>query len=161
MAKKAITSKPKKAPATESEINYAEMLYCEKSISPQAIGEELGRDIKTIYAWRDKYGWDNTKELFHTSPNVLKKILLNEAMRIAKGEKRTDENGNEIKPIDADSLSKVMKAYDYMKSKLSPEVVRDVLMKRDVFVAAIDPKRAIEDTKTNKMFLQEIISEEQ
>ena len=152
-------NKTKKPPATESEINYAEMLYCEKGISPGAIAEELGRDIKTIYAWRDKYKWDSTKELFHTSPNVLKKILLNEAMRIAKNEVRLDENGKEMKGIDADSLSKVMKAYDYMNAKLSPEVVRDVLMKRDVFIASIEPKRAVEDTKYNKMFLQEILSE--
>ena len=149
----------KKPPATESEINYAEMLYCEKDISPAAIAEELGRNKKTIYQWRDKYGWENTKELFHTSPNVLKKILLNEAMRIAKGEARKDKDGKEINGIDADSLSKVMKAYDYMKSRLSPEVVRDVLMKRDVFMASIEPKRAVEDTKYNKMFLQEILSE--
>ena len=153
--------KTKKPPASESEINYAEMLYCEKDISPQAVSEELGRDIKTIYAWRDKYKWDMTKELFHTSPNVLKKILLNEAMRIAKGEKRVDAGGVEQKPIDADSLSKIMKAYDYMKSKLSPEVIRDVLMKRDVWMTGIDPKRAVEDTKFNKMFLQEIIGDEQ
>jgi len=153
-------SNTKKPPATEAEINYAEMLYCEKGISPQAISEELGRDIKTIYAWRDKYKWNNTKELFQTSPSVLKKILLDEATRIAKGEKRLDKNGEEVKAIDADSLSKVMKAYDYMKSKLSPEVIRDVLMKRDLFMATIDPKRAVEDTKYNKMFLQEIISNE-
>ena len=153
--------KSKKAPATEAEINYAEMLYCEKDISPQAISGELGRDIKTVYAWRDKYQWDSTKELFHTSPNVLKKILLNEAMRIAKGEKRLDADGKEIKPIDADSLSKIMKAYDYMNSKLSPEVIRDVLMKRDLFMTTVDPKRAVEDTKYNKMFLQEIIGNEQ
>jgi hypothetical protein len=155
----AVSKKQKKLPATESEINYAEMLYCEKGISPQAISEELERDIKTIYAWRDKYKWDNTKELFTTSPNRLKKILLNEAMRIAKGEKRLDDSGNEIKGSDADSLSKIMKAYDYMNSKLSPEVIRDVLMKRDVFIASIEPKRAVEDTKYNKMFLQEILSE--
>lgn len=159
MAKK--ETKKGRRNVTQAEVNYAEMLYCEKNISIQAISEELERDIKTIYAWRDKYKWDNTKELFHTSPNVLKKILLNEAMRIAKGEKRQDENGNELKAIDADSLSKIMKAYDYMNNKLSPEIIRDVLMKRDVFMTTIDPKRAIEDTKYNKMFLQEIISNEQ
>ena len=154
-------NKTKKPPATEAEINYAEMLYCEKGISPQAISEELGRDIKTIYAWRDKYKWDSTKELFQTSPNVLKKILHSEALRIAKGEIRLNKEGKEIKPIDADSLSKVMKAIDYMNSKVSPEVVRAVLMKRDFFMTTIDPKRAVEDTKFNKLFLQEVISEYQ
>jgi hypothetical protein len=155
------TKKTKKPPATESEINYAEMLYCEKDISPQAIADELGRDIKTVYAWRDKFKWDVTKELFHTSPNVLKKILLNEALRIAKCEKRLDETGAEVKPIDADSLSKIMKAYDYMNSKLSPEVIRDVLIKRDMFMISVDIKRAKDDREFNKMFLQQIITDEE
>jgi hypothetical protein len=31
-------------------------------------------------------------------------------------------------------------------------------MKRDYWIAGVDPKRAIEDTKYNKMFLQELIS---
>lgn len=142
------------------EINYAKTLYVEKGVKPQAIAEELGKNIKTIYSWRDKYGWDATKELFTSSPTELKKILLKEAVRIAKGEARVDSNGNEVKGIDADSLSKVMKAYDYMNGKISIEIVRDVLIKRDYWMAGVDPKRAIEDTKYNKMFLQELISTE-
>jgi transposase len=158
MAKKA-DEKVKKE-VTPAETNYAEMLYVEKGLTPQAIADELGRNIKTIYAWRDKYNWDTTKDLFTSSPTELKKILLQEAVRIAKGEARKDADGNDIKGIDADSLSKVMKAYDYMNSKLSIEVVRDVLIKRDYWMAGIDPKRAAEDTKFNRMFLQELISTE-
>ncbi len=155
-------TKPRKnvQKATSVEINYAESLYCEKGMAPESIAEELKRDIKTIYAWRDKYNWNDTRALFDTGPSELRKILLKEATRIAKGEKRLDDNGNEVKPIDADSLSKVMKAYDYMTQKLSIEVIRDAFIEFDKFMAGIDPKLAYDFTKYHKMFLQERINME-
>lgn len=156
MAKKAV-EKPKEA--TPVEKNYAEMLYVEKNMTPQAIAEELGRNIKSIYAWRDKGNWDETKELFQTGPTELRKLLIKEATRITKGEKRLNENGEEVASIDADSLSKVMKAYDYMSKKLSPEVFRDVFVEFDNWMAGIDPKQAYQFTKYHKMFLQDKISE--
>lgn len=163
MAKKekiATTKKAKPRQASPGEINYAESLYCEKGMSPESISEELKRDIKTIYAWRDKYNWNDIRALFDTGPSELRKILLKEATRIAKGEKRLDDNGNEVKPIDADSLSKVMKAYDYMTQKLSVEVIRDAFIEFDKFMAGIDPKLAYDFTKYHKMFLQERINME-
>jgi len=145
--------------ATPAEKNYAEMLYVEKNMTPQAIAEEIGRNIKSIYSWRDKGKWDETKELFQTGPTELRKLLLKEATRITKGEKRTNENGEEVAAIDADSLSKVMKAYDYMSKKLSPEIFRDVFVEFDNWMAGIDPKLAYLFTKYHKMFLQDKISE--
>lgn len=143
-----------------TEIKYAETLYVEKGISPQIIAEELGRNIKTIYSWRDKYSWDETRKIFTTGPSELRKILLLEATRIAKGEVRKDQDGNELKGIDADSLSKVMKAYDYMCQKLSIEVFRDAFVEFDNYMASIDPKLAYEFTKYHKMFLQDKINSE-
>jgi len=157
MAKKAV-EKPKEA--TPAEKNYAEMLYVEKNMTPQAIAEEIGRNIKSIYSWRDKGNWDETKELFQTGPTELRKLLLKEATRITKGEKRLNEKGEEVASIDADSLSKVMKAYDYMSKKLSPEVFRDVFVEFDNWMAGIDPKQAYQFTKYHKMFLQDKISQE-
>lgn len=162
MAKKE-TSEVKKLQKKEvsiTEIKYAESLYVEKGISPQAIAIEIDRNIKTIYAWRDKYNWDETKELFESGPMELKKILLKEAVRIVKGEKSVDENGQEKKGIDADSLSKVMKAYDYMNKKLSVEVFRDAFVEFDNWMTTIDPKVAFEFTKFHKMFLQDKIGQE-
>lgn len=156
MAKKVVE---KAKEATPAEKNYAEMLYVEKNMTPQAIAEEVGRNIKSIYSWRDKGKWDETKELFQTGPTELRKLLLKEATRITKGEKRTNENGEEVAAIDADSLSKVMKAYDYMSKKLSPEIFRDVFVEFDNWMAGIDPKQAYQFTKYHKMFLQDKISE--
>ena len=144
--------------AAPAEIAHAEMLYCEKKWSPEAIANELGRDIKTVYAWRDKGKWEVTRELFDTGPVQLKKLLLTEAVRIAKGEARLNENGEVVKALDADSLSKVMKAYDYMSKKAGPEIVRDVFIEFDNFIVTIDPKIATEFTKYHKMFLQHRIS---
>ena len=154
MAKQA---KQKDASATERK--YAEALYVEKGITPESIAAELGRNIKTIYSWRDKYNWDDTKDLFESGPLELKKILLKEATRIAKGEKRLGTDGEAVPGIDADSLSKVMKAYDYMSSKLSVEVYRDAFVEFDNWMASVDPKVAFEFTKFHKMFLMEKISQ--
>jgi hypothetical protein len=117
------------------------------------IAEALRRDIKTIYAWRDKNKWDETRDLFDTGPTELKRILLKEATRIAKGERRLDKDGNELPSIDADALSKVMKAYDYMNQKASPAVCRDVLIELDNFICTKAPKVAAEMTVYHKMFL--------
>lgn len=117
------------------------------------IAEALERDIKTIYAWRDKYRWNETRDLFDTGPTELKRMLLKEATRIARGEKRLNENGEELPPIDADSLSKVMKAYDYMSKKANAAVCRDVLIELDNFICTKDPKIAAEMTVYHKMFL--------
>jgi hypothetical protein len=139
--------------ASPAEISHAETLFCEKKWTPEAIAEALNRDIKTIYAWRDKYLWEETRDLFDTGPTELKKILLKEAVRIAKGDVRKDENGNEQKAIDADSLSKVMKAYDYMSQKASPSVCRDILMEFDNWLSTKDAKLAADMTMYHKMFL--------
>ncbi len=146
--------------ASPAEKNYAEMLYVEKNMSPQAIASETGRNIKTIYSWRDNGKWDETKEMFQSGPLELKKMLLREATRIVKGEARKDEKGEVIPGIDADSLSKVMKAYDYMNNKLSVEVIRDAFVEFDNWMTGIDPKMAFQFTKYHKMFLQEKINQE-
>lgn len=146
--------------STEAEIKYAEYLYVEKNVAPQAIAAELKKNIKTIYAWRDKYGWDDTRNLFNTGPSELKKILLNAAMRVVKGEVRKDDQGNEIKEVDADSLSKIMKAYDYMSKKASPSVCRDILIELDNFVSDKDPKMADQMTKYHRLYLVHKINQE-
>ena len=158
MAKK-VENKAKKE-VSQTEIKYAESLYVEKGVSPQAIALELDRNIKTIYSWRDKYNWEETKELFESGPMELKKILLKEAVRIVKGEPVLDSDGKPKPGIDADSLSKVMKAYDYMNKKLSVEVFRDAFVDFDNWMTTIDPKVAFEFTKYHKMFLQDKISQE-
>jgi len=157
---KTVDKKPKKKEVSPAETKYAESLYVEKGVSPQAIALELDRNIKTIYSWRDKYNWDDTKELFESGPMELKKILLKEAVRIVKGEKALDDNGEPKPGIDADSLSKVMKAYDYMNKKLSIEVFRDAFVDFDNYMTTIDPKVAYEFTKYHKMFLQDKIAQE-
>lgn len=148
-----VSKKAKKGAATPAEINHAEWLYIEKGLKPEAIANELDRNIKTVYEWRDKGGWDEKKNLFDLGPTELKRILMEAAIRIAKGEKRKDENGEEIKEIDADAISKIMKAYDYMSKKVSPEVVRDVMMECDNYISTIDPEEAAKITKYHKMFL--------
>lgn len=147
----------KKQEATPAERNHAEWLYCEKRLSPEAIARELDRNIKTIYKWRDDGGWDDTKELFDLSPTQLKKLLTEAAIRMAKGEKRTDKEGNELKEVDADSIIKVMKSREYLQKGVSPEVCRDFLIELDNFVAEQEPELAAQMTKYHKMFLIEKI----
>lgn len=141
--------KPQKKEVSHTEIKYAETLYVEKGLAPQAIAAELDRNIKTIYSWRDKFNWDETKDLFESGPIELKKRILTEAINLSKGEKPT---------IAADAFSKIMKAYDYMSQRIAPEVIRDVFVELDNFMVTVDPKVANEFTKYHKMFLQHRIS---
>lgn len=150
----------RKRVAGPEEIRRAETLFCENKWSCEAIADTLGRDIKTIFAWRDKYKWVETKDILEMGPTELKKILLSEAIRVAKGEVKTDEEGNPVKGIDADAISKIMKAYDYMSKKLSVEVIHDVLVMFDNWMVGMDAKVAIEFTKYHKLFIQYVIDEE-
>jgi len=159
MAKKAEV-KTKRREATPSEKKHAEFLYVEKGLSLQAIAKEMDRNVKTIIDWRDKGDWEETKDLFHTGPTQLKKVLMQAAMRIMKGEIRKDEQGNELKEVDADSLSKIMKAYDYMNKKASPAVCRDFLVELDNFMSEHNPKLAAENTQYHRMFLVHKIQQE-
>jgi hypothetical protein len=161
MAKKAAKNAKEATPlrgrtadrANPAEVKHAEMLYCEKRWPPEDIAEALGRNIKTVYGWRDKYGWDETRRMFEISPTELKKMLMASALRIAKGEVRKDKEGNELREIDADAISKIMKAYDYMSGKTSPAVCRDVLIELDMWLSKTEPKVAAENTRHHRAFL--------
>ncbi len=127
-----------------SAVSLAEMLYVEKNYTVKAIAEELNKNAKTIASWRDKYKWDDAKELLQASPIELKKLLMREAINITKGEASS---------FNADSLSKVMKAFDYVAQKTNPTIVMDVLMELDNFHSQLDPKGAAAQTAIHKQFL--------
>ena len=150
----------RKGAAQQSEINHAEYLYTERGLTPPEIAKELGRNLKTIYDWRDKYGWDDTKDLLATTPSELKKILLQAAIRVIKGEERKDEEGNPIKEVDADAVSKIMKAYDYISKKASPEVCYDVLKEVDILISRHNPKLAEQNLKYHRMYIAQKIEEQ-
>lgn len=160
MAKKGIQNSSQKKTASSGEKKHAEWLYVEKKLPLQAIADELGRNIKTIIDWRDKGCWEGTKDLFDTGPTQLKKALLQAAMRLMKGETRKDEQGNDLKEIDADSLSKIMKAYDYVSKKASAAVCRDILVELDNFISEHDTKLAATNTQYHRMFLVHKIQQE-
>lgn len=150
-------SQVKKKEASPAERNHAEWLFCEKRLSPEAIAKELDRNIKTIYKWRDDGGWNDTKELFELSPIQLKKLLTEAAIRMAKGEKRLDKDGVELKEVDADAIIKVMKSREYLQKGVSAEVCRDFLVELDNFISEQAPELAAQNTKYHKMFLIEKI----
>lgn len=47
--------------------NEAKRLYCELELSAKIIADKLQCNIKSIYAWRDKYGWQR-----HSSTCVIR-----------------------------------------------------------------------------------------
>lgn len=155
-----MAKQPRKGTATQSEIRHAEFLYTERGFTPPEIAEDLGRNLKTIYDWRDKYGWDDTKDLLNTTPSELKKELVQATMRALRGEERKDAKGNVIKEVDADAISKFMKAYDYMNKKASPEVCFDILKELDTLISKHNPKLAEENLKYHRMFLAQKIEEQ-
>lgn len=134
----------RKGSVTPAEKSLAEYLYCEKRLSPEAIAKELGRNIKTIYNLRDEGDWESTRELFDLSPTQLKRLLTEAAIRMAKGEKRLDEKGNELKEIDADAIVKVMKSRDYLQKAVNAAVCRDFLVELDNFVSEREPKPIVD-----------------
>jgi Putative ATPase subunit of terminase (gpP-like) len=127
-----------------AEVNIAEMLYVEKNFTVKAIAEKLDKHPKTIASWRDKYLWDDAKELLQGSPLELNKLLLREAINISKGG---------IPTFDSVALARVMKAFDYMSQKSNPTVITEVLMELDTFHSQIDPIEANKQTAIHKQFL--------
>lgn len=129
--------------------DQAEDCIIRLGMSGRATAELLDISEQTISKWRTDGKWDERKEMAELTPVKLKETLMLEATNIANGEKSK---------IDADALSKVMKAIDRLDKTVNPRVVASVLKTLDNFIVDHDPEFAIEATKYHKLFLQHIIS---
>ncbi|MDR0829651.1 MAG: DUF1804 family protein [Prevotellaceae bacterium] len=131
----------------------AEDMYIRNGMTGREIAEICGVTEQTISRWkRGKEGeknWDERKNELQLTPVKVKEILLEEAMKVASGEKSG---------IDADKLSKIVAAIDRLDKKINVRLIMDVFREFDNYVVEIDPKIAVEFTKYHKLFLQYRIS---
>ncbi len=74
-----------------------------KSFSLKEISKLLNVTEKTLRGWRDKYKWQEEKELAALKPSRIKRLILESVMAIEKGEPL---------PYKADDISKIVAAFD-------------------------------------------------
>lgn len=154
-AKKIVPKKAAKtAPKTrrrrkeEQRIN-AEIMFINYQMNAKAIAETLDVTEKTVGEWRAAGNWDAKRDEFFASPLKIRQLLLTEMKNLAEGG---------IATIDADSLSKVVKAFEACSDKISPPVVVAVMQMLDNWLAEYDPELAVKSLVPHRSFIQHIIS---
>jgi len=131
----------------------AEDMYINKGYSVKQIVSDWDISEQTLVKWKkgrkDEKSWDERKIFNELTPVKLREVLLSEALSIAQG------NDPSLK---ADALSKVMAAIDKLDSTVNPRVISSVFISFNNWLVDIDPVKANEFTKFEKMFLQYSIS---
>lgn len=150
-------AKQKKAPRTKAELerlrDLAEDMYIRQGKTGREIADLLDISEQTISGWKKgregEKTWDDRKRDAQLTPVKLKETLMTEAQNIATGV------GSKI---NADQLSKVMKAINDLDKTVNPRVVMAVFQGFDNYMAEINPEKAVEFTDYHKLYLQYIIS---
>lgn len=122
----------------------AETLFIEQGMTCVAISETLGIQECTLSNWRKGMMWDEKRRQTLSTPDAIRRLLLDELERISKGEKTT---------IDTDGLSKVAKAIQYFEGRTALAVVISVLKEVDYYIAEIAPHKVAEITKYHQLFI--------
>lgn len=130
-----------------------EDLYINKGYSLPQLAEEWEISIQSLTKWKKgkpgEKSWDERKAFNDLTPVKLREVLLEEALNIA--------GGNEPK-LKADALSKVMSAIDKLDGTVNPRVISSALISFNNWLVDIDPAKANEFTKYQRMYLQHYIS---
>lgn len=154
MAKKEAGKKEWSRKELERIRGISEDLYINKGFSLVQIGQDWDVSAQTLTKWKKgrtgEKSWDERKVFNDLTPVKLREVLLNEALNIA--------NGNEPK-LKADALSKVMAAIDKIDNSVNPRITASVFISFNTWLVDIDPVKANEFTKFQRMFLQHAISE--
>lgn len=141
-------TKPRRKRKQEQMLN-AEIMFVNYQMTAKAIAETLDITEKTIGEWRKQGNWDAKRDEFFASPLKIRQLLLTEMKRLAEGEEAS---------IDADSLSKIVKAFEATSDKISPPVVVAVIQMLDNWLAEYDPELAVKCLVPHRSFIQHIIS---
>ncbi|SDC52884.1 hypothetical protein [Williamwhitmania taraxaci] len=153
MAKKTAGKKEWTKKELERIRSLMEDLYINKSYSLAQLIGEWDVSAQTLAKWKKgKPGektWDERKAFNDLTPIKLREVLLEEALNIA--------GGHEPK-LKADALSKVMAAIDKLDGTVNPRVISSALMSFNNWLVDIDPAKANEFTKFQRMYLQHYIS---
>lgn len=153
MAQKATEKKMWSRKDLEKIRGLAEDLYINKGFNLQQIGSEWDISAQTLTKWKKgkpgEKSWDERRAFNDLTPVKLREVLLNEALNIAEG------NDPKLK---ADALSKVMSAIDKLDATVNPRIVTSSLMAFNNWLVDVDPIKANEFTKFQRMFLQHYIS---
>jgi len=120
-------------------------LFVEQGMTCAAIAETLNmKRVETLSEWRQGMRWEDDRKRFLTSPAQIRRLLLSEMERVANGEPSK---------INTDALSKIGKALTYFDGKLSVTVIIAVLKEFDLFMAEVNPHKAVEFLEYHKQFV--------
>lgn len=127
----------------------AEGLFVDQFWDAQQIADFLKVQPATVGVWRKKGEWDKKREETINNPVKMRRLIAQQMLLIAQGEKAT---------IDADALSKMFKVYEGLSDKINPGIVAAIIKLYDEWLAKENPKLAVENLPFNKKFLIHIIN---
>ena len=133
----------------DKERKIAEDLFVRQGWTAKAIADLLNVRESTIGDWRVQDDWEALRESTQVSPLAIRKLILKELKSILDGNKPT---------LDADNLIKLAKVNDSLGDKITPEVVINVMMLLDEYMAEQNPKLSIECLDIHKRFIRHFIN---
>jgi len=119
-------------------------LFVEQGMTCAAIAETLALREATLSGWRVKMNWDNDRKRALAAPDKIRQLLLEDMERVANGEKPK---------TDPDALSKIGKALTYFDGKLSVTTIIAVLKEFDLYMAEVNPHKAVDFLDFHKQFI--------
>jgi|SRR5690606_4341625 len=133
---------------------YAERLYIEDGWTAKSIATTVGVSENTVGAWIKKYKWKEKKEELNAAPHRVKKKILEEIQSVLDGGQSS---------FNADTLSKLTRAFERLNQQVSTQVVISVFKEYDNWLAGQDIQQdsLSEQLDLHKQFLQHRIESEQ
>lgn len=122
----------------------ARTMFIEHGTTCAAIADTLGLHESRLSEWRNKMKWDDDRRRLLSTPDTIKKLLLEDLERVANGQPAQ---------TDVKALCKLKNALEYFDGKVSFSVVLAVIRELDNFIAETDPQKALEHTDCHKQFL--------
>lgn len=110
--------------------DVAKDLYIYANLNGKQIAEKMGVTENTVANWKNKNGWETTKEEYESIPKMRFQILIN-AYRRAKEMSETN--------FDADELSKITSAIDRLEKKIPNAYFEQVGQQFIIFIYDTEP----------------------
>lgn len=138
----------------ERKRSYAERLFIEDGWTAKAIATTVGVSENTVGSWIKKYNWKERRDELLAAPHRVKKKILEEIQNVLDGGQAT---------FNADTLSKLSRAFERLDQQVSTHIVISVIKEYDNWLAGQDINQVSlsEQLNLHKQYIQYRIESEQ
>lgn len=148
-------SKAKAAPVRKkAEMELAQMLYLREGLEVPAVAERVGVNIKTVYGWLHRYGWEKMRAAAQMGRDMQLERIQMQLSELNAMIMSRDEGLRFPSSSEADTIKKLTSACRDLETKLGLRELVDVSFEFVPFVRLI----SADDAKLIKSYFDKFIS---